>query len=122
MIALRAKRALFEGERAWPDPARGRPELRIDSVPPLRPSFPCPVCGEVVPANAKACPGCGACDRSGWSGDPYTDGLALPDEEFDYKRFAAEEFGEEPRKSRWQWVWWVAAVVLLWAFLLSVLR
>lgn len=41
----------------------------------------CPVCGEDVPPRAKACPECGADERSGWKEDAHLyDGLDLPDE------------------------------------------
>ena len=45
-------------------------------------SFHCPVCGEEVPRNAKSCPECGACEKSGWGDDQYLDGLDLPDEDY----------------------------------------
>ena len=41
----------------------------------------CPVCDEDVPPKAKACPNCGADERSGWREDALIyDGLDLPDE------------------------------------------
>ena len=44
----------------------------------------CPVCGEPVPRGAKACPHCGADERSGWNEDATRyDGLDLPDEAFE---------------------------------------
>jgi predicted amidophosphoribosyltransferase len=43
----------------------------------------CPVCGEPVPRDARACPGCGADERSGWNEEATRyDGLDLPDEAF----------------------------------------
>ena len=72
-----------------------------------------------VPANAKSCPECGACDKSGWSGQAFPSGLGLPDEDFDYERFVAEEFGGGRRKSSMQWVWWAAAAVLFVVLLLT---
>ena len=30
------------------------------------PPVECPICGDPVPRGAKACPGCGADERSGW--------------------------------------------------------
>jgi uncharacterized membrane protein YvbJ len=78
----------------------------------------CPVCGADVPAGAKSCPDCGACEKTGWSDDAASDGLDLPDDEFDYGRFVAEEFGKGPRKSGRQMLWTVVAIVVVIAFLL----
>ena len=76
-------------------------------------TFNCPVCGEEVPNNAKSCPECGACDKSGWSGEPDVGGLGLPDEDFDYQKFVAEEFEGGQKKSSMQWVWWAVALLLV---------
>ena len=78
-----------------------------------RPSFDCPVCGETVPANAKSCPECGACDKSGWSGHAAYDALGLPAGEFDYEKFAEEELDGGRRKSGREWLWWIVAVIVL---------
>jgi len=44
----------------------------------------CPVCGETVPRGAKACPGCGADERSGWDEEATRyDDLDLPDSAFE---------------------------------------
>ena len=77
-------------------------------------TFSCPVCGEDVPVKARACPHCGACEKSGWNEDAReVDGLDLPDEEFDYEKFTAEEFGT-PRKLRGrQLLWKIVAVSLV---------
>ena len=85
-------------------------------MPAARQPFVCPACGEDVPANAKACPECGACEKSGWSEDAAYDGLDLPDEDFDYEKFTAEEFGGREPRSRIAWLWWIVAVLLLLAF------
>ncbi|MFN3167830.1 MAG: zinc ribbon domain-containing protein [Phycisphaeraceae bacterium] len=42
--------------------------------------FTCPVCGEVVQADALACPHCGADDETGWSQDAEYDALGLDEE------------------------------------------
>jgi hypothetical protein len=43
----------------------------------------CPVCGATVPPGAKACPGCGADERSGWDEDATRyDDLDLPGSAF----------------------------------------
>lgn len=47
------------------------------------PPTECPVCGEAVPRGARACPGCGADERSGWNEEATRyDDLDLPDEAF----------------------------------------
>jgi hypothetical protein len=49
----------------------------------LLPPETCPVCGEAVPRGAKACPDCGADERSGWNEEATRyDDLDLPDEAF----------------------------------------
>ncbi len=82
-----------------------------------RAPFTCPVCGEEVPLNAKACPECGACEKSGWSGAP--DGLDLPgeDDDFNYDKFLEEEFGQGPRRTGVPLLTWIIAIVVLFAFL-----
>lgn len=76
--------------------------------------FECPICGNRVPAKAKACPSCGACDKTGWNEDATAaDGLDLPDEDFDYDKFTQEEFGTPRKRQGIKLVWWITAVVLL---------
>ncbi len=81
----------------------------------FKPPGQCPACGEWVPRGAAACDDCGACAKSGWSGDTHADGLDLPDDEFDYDDFVAREFGGKSSKqplTTHLW-WWVALVLLL---------
>jgi len=76
--------------------------------------FECPVCGEDVPAKAKSCPHCGACDKSGWNEDASAaDGLDLPDDDFNYEEFARKEFGSPAKLSDKQLWWKVTAAALL---------
>ncbi len=91
-------------------------------MPAFKPPGQCPACGEWVPRNAVACDCCGACAQSGWkaNADVY-DGLDLPDDDFDYDAFVAEEFGKKTRKHGMNPLWWWAAVALLVAFALSYL-
>jgi hypothetical protein len=77
-----------------------------------RRSFICPVCGESVPGNSKSCPECGACEKTGWSADAASDGLDLPDDDFDYDSFVAREFGGKEKTSRKKQFWRFAAVVV----------
>ena len=77
-------------------------------------TFECPVCGEEVPRNAKACPECGACEKSGWNKESdVADGLDLPGEDFDYEKFTAEEFGQPKKRKGKELLWWITAVVIL---------
>lgn len=75
----------------------------------------CPVCGAEVPRGARACPSCGADEKTGWDEEKTRyDGLDLPDEAFDYGDALKEEGlrtrvipkGLSPR-------WWLAGVVVL---------
>ena len=62
-------------------------------MPRRRGSFPCPVCGERVPAGAKVCRECGSDETTGWTEDTLYDDLDLPD-----PGYAAEE--PAPRRTR----------------------
>jgi hypothetical protein len=81
----------------------------------------CPHCGAEVSPNAKACPECGSCERTGWSDRAVADRLDLPDQEFDYDDFVRSEFGTERQRSHGlKWYYWLAAVLILLAFFLGV--
>ena len=73
----------------------------------------CPVCGEVVPNKAKACPECGACEETGWSDEGRADSLGIPSEEFDYEEYVKREFEGEKPKRKFGAVWFVTAIVVL---------
>lgn len=79
--------------------------------------FECPVCGAEVPAGSKSCPECGACEKSGWGGDDD-----LEENDFDYEKFVAEEFGQGAPKKGWPLAWAVVALLLLIALALPFLR
>jgi len=83
----------------------------------------CPNCGAEVPPKAKACPECGADEKTGWSDAARADGLDLPDEHFDYDDFVKREFGDKSPVPRGiHWFWWVVALVVAAAFLTFWLR
>lgn len=85
----------------------------------------CPICGAEVPPNAKACPECGADEKTGWSDDAETSGLDLPDEDFNYDEFVKHEFGGEkknPVPHGIHWFWWLIAVLILIVFIAIWLR
>jgi hypothetical protein len=68
-----------------------------------------------VPRSARACPECGADDRSGWNEtETRTDGLDLPDENFDYEETLKNE-GLRPRvTARGVPVfWWCTGLLLI---------
>ncbi|AOS43890.1 hypothetical protein Verru16b_00948 [Lacunisphaera limnophila] len=80
-------------------------------VPPTE----CPVCGEAVPRGARACPGCGADERSGWNEEATRyDGLDLPDAAFD------DEPPASPRRAP-RWLWPVVAFLTLGALIITFL-
>jgi hypothetical protein len=69
----------------------------------------CPVCGETVPPGAKACPRCGADERSGWNDEATRyDGLDLPEE-----AFADENTERAARRNHGRGLWLVVAAGLL---------
>lgn len=83
--------------------------------------FICPECGAEVRVGSK---GCGRCaseratkkwreEPKPWEQDEVHDGLDLPDDEFDYQKFVAEEFGRGGRRPAMSWFYWVVAVILL---------
>ena len=61
----------------------------------------CPNCGAEVPPKARACPECGADEKTGWSEEAHASGLGLPDENFDYDDFVKQRvWRQEPRATR----------------------
>jgi hypothetical protein len=64
-------------------------------------SFPCPACGEAVPAGRPSCAACGADERTGWAKDDAEEvaqelDLPRPDvDDEEYADFVASEFGGE---------------------------
>ncbi len=73
----------------------------------------CPVCGEEVPPNAKACPECGADHNSGWQEEADSGGLGLPDDNFCYEEWVREEFGNSPKPAAIKPLWWIVALILV---------
>jgi hypothetical protein len=64
-------------------------------------TFPCPACGEPVPAGRPSCAACGADERTGWGRDDEEEvaqelDLPRPDvDDEEYADFVASEFGGE---------------------------
>jgi len=83
----------------------------------FHPPGDCPICGSWVRKGAKACPDCGADDRSGWRDEAASDGLDLPDGDFDYDRFVENEWGNRKTPRGGSLIWWITGVILLGALL-----
>ena len=87
----------------------------------VRPRTPevCPVCGEDVPLNARACPECGADHNSGWrdDADPY-DSVNLPEHDFNYDDFVRQEFGSQAKPAALDTIWWIVGIALIVALVL----
>ncbi|MEN9662752.1 MAG: hypothetical protein RL324_1701 [Verrucomicrobiota bacterium] len=65
----------------------------------------CANCGAAIPRKARACPGCGADERTGWREDSIYDGLDLPDE-------ADDEPPQKPVRRGVAWYWIAVGLAL----------
>jgi hypothetical protein len=76
------------------------------------PPAECANCGTTLPRGARACPECGADERTGWRDTSIYDGLDLPE-----KAFEEDGSSNKPppvkRVNGIAWYWWVVAVGLL---------
>jgi hypothetical protein len=83
----------------------------------------CPVCGARVPRHARACPECGADERTGWNEETTRyDGLDLPDDTADRDEILRDE--DLKRRIRPKGVpvfWWLVGVGLLVLAVLGIL-
>lgn len=77
----------------------------------------CANCGAAIPRGAKACPDCGADERTGWREKDIYDNLDLPDDAFPDD---SDPAGAELRRRRREravagiaWYWWCVGVALL---------
>ena len=79
----------------------------------------CAQCGEPIPRNAHACPGCGADERTGWRETSIYDGLDLPEEDDDSaseNKFGANHNLRRPSNAaglRWYWFATLIAVLIV---------
>ena len=81
---------------------------------PLPPPDECAQCGAPVPLRAKACPSCGADERTGWRETDIYDGLDLPASAFaDEAESPADARRAPPRVNGFAWYWWAAGALLL---------
>ena len=90
-------------------------------MPERPPPDACAHCGAALSRHAKACPACGADERTGWREQSVYDGIDLPDEawaeEASFRRPAA------PRRiNGLAWYWWCVAAAILASLTLAMLR
>lgn len=84
-------------------------------MPERPPPSECAQCGAEIPRTARACPECGADERTGWRESSVYDGLDLPDAAWTDDAAAARS--GRPGSSRdvngLPWYWWCVGVGLL---------
>jgi hypothetical protein len=80
------------------------------------PPAECANCGAAIPRTAKACPECGADERTGWRESSIYDGLELPDDAWsdDGEENAATSVSKtKTRVNGVAWYWWCIGALLL---------
>jgi hypothetical protein len=78
----------------------------------------CANCGASIPRDARACPECGADERTGWREQSIYDGLDLPPQAFDDP---SPERRPARRVNGIPWHWWLAGVAIAGALIATVL-
>lgn len=74
----------------------------------------CANCGTAIPRAARACPHCGADERTGWREASVYDGLELPDEAWsDESEAPARAASRNRNVNGLAWYWWCVAVGLV---------
>ncbi len=84
----------------------------------------CPECGAEVMVGASGCPRCLKAGRKmkrrektggkrSWEQDEASDGLSLPDDDFDYEEFVKGEFGSPHERIGIPRLWWWTALILV---------
>lgn len=84
----------------------------------MSPPRVCPICGTLVPPDARACPGCGSDEQTGWSETAFAPQPDLAEEEFDYDEFVKREFGGGSHFQRHTRKLWVVVAIAVFAVLL----
>ena len=78
----------------------------------LPPPEECANCGAAIPPDAKACPECGADERTGWRESSVYDGMDLPNEAWADDESPAPERGTRSVNGI-AWYWWGLGILLL---------
>jgi hypothetical protein len=81
----------------------------------------CANCGASIPRNAKACPECGADERSGWREQSVYDDLDLPEEAWKDETEPKKRQSPSMRVNGVPWYWWMVGALLLSVLIGSVL-
>ena len=90
------------------------------SSKPLPPPAECAQCGADIPRKARACPECGADERTGWRETSPYDGIDLPESAFDDDEGAGKPAARRPVNGV-AWHWWAVGLLLLLVLGLSAL-
>lgn len=85
-----------------------------DNMPP---PDECAICGTAIPRRAKACPHCGADERTGWREQSIYDGLDLPEEAWRDDAEKPRRHRPSPRPNGIAWYWWLVAAILMALFI-----
>lgn len=72
----------------------------------------CANCGAAIPRHAKACPECGADERTGWRETSLYDDLDLPESAWSDDD-APPPPAVRPRVNGIPWYWWCVGAVLV---------
>ena len=76
------------------------------------PPAECANCGSAIPPSAKACPECGADERTGWRETSIYDDLDLPETAWSDET-EREPSANSPRVNGIPWYWWCVGAILL---------
>lgn len=90
----------------------------------VRPSAPppeCAICGADIPRSAKACPDCGADERTGWREQNLYDGLDLPASAWSEESPASGESLPSGGPGQLAWYWWATGAALMILLILTFL-
>lgn len=82
-------------------------------MPEPHPPAECANCGAAIPRHAKACPECGADERTGWRETSIYDGLDLPETAWRDDPASSRATRETRRVNGVPWYWWAVGVGLL---------
>ncbi len=73
----------------------------------------CANCGARIPRGAKACPECGADEKTGWRETSIYDGLELPETAYEDANTQMPRNGQTPRINGIAWYWWLIGLILI---------